>query len=148
MTDQISHTPTPPSLPPPAPKEHERDTKLPELKPKRHAWVWILVLLAFALVFWWVLHRGKETSSSTTGGSGRGAFGGPVTATVVSASKGQIGVYLNAIGTVTPVYTATIVSQVTGQVVAVHFREGQLVKKDDALVDIDPRPFEATLKVA
>jgi multidrug efflux system membrane fusion protein len=40
------------------------------------------------------------------------------------------------------------VSQVTGQVVAVHYREGQLVKKGDPLVEIDPRPYEATLKQA
>ncbi len=79
---------------------------------------------------------------------GRGGFGGPVTATSAKATKGEIGVYLTAIGTVTPVYTDSIVSQVTGQVVAVHYREGQLVHKGDPLVDIDPRPYEATLKQA
>ena len=75
-------------------------------------------------------------------------MGGPVTATEATATKGDIGVYLTAIGTATPVYTASIVSQVTGQVVAVHYREGQLVKKGDPLVEIDPRPYEATLKQA
>ena len=75
-------------------------------------------------------------------------MGGPVTATEATATKGDIGVYLTAIGTVTPVYTASIVSQVTGQVVAVHYREGQLVKKGDPLVEIDPRPYEATLMQA
>jgi membrane fusion protein, multidrug efflux system len=143
MTDQISHTPTPPALPPPAPT---RDTALPELTPKRHAWVWIVVLLVFALVFWWVWHQNGTSSSSAP--AGRGAVGGTVTVTTATATKGDIGVYLTAIGTVTPVYTASIVTQVTGQVIAVHFREGQLVNKGDALVDIDPRPYEATLKVA
>jgi multidrug efflux system membrane fusion protein len=75
-------------------------------------------------------------------------MGGPVTATEATATKGDIGVYLTAIGTATPVFTASIVSQVTGQVVAVHYREGQLVKKGDPLVEIDPRPYEATLKQA
>jgi len=79
---------------------------------------------------------------------GRGGPGGVVTLTEATASKGDIGVYLTAIGTVTPVYTASIVSQVTGQVVAVHYREGQLVSKGTPLIDIDPRPFEATLKQA
>jgi multidrug efflux system membrane fusion protein len=143
MTDQISHTPTPPALPPPAPT---RDTALPELTPKRHAWVWIVVLLVFALVFWWVWHQNGTSSSSAP--AGRGAVGGTVTVTTATATKGDIGVYLTAIGTVTPVYTASIVTQVTGQVIAVHFREGQLINKGDALVDIDPRPYEATLKVA
>ncbi len=59
--------------------------------------------------------------------------------------KGDIGVYLDAIGTVTPVYTASITSQVNGLVVAVHYKEGQLVNKGDPLVDIDSRPYRATL---
>jgi multidrug efflux system membrane fusion protein len=75
-------------------------------------------------------------------------MGGPVTATAATASKGDLGIYLTAIGTVTPVYTDSIVSQVTGEVVSVHYREGQLVKKGDPLIDIYARPFEATLKQA
>ena len=142
MTDQISHTPTPPSLAPPG---SSRDTALPEKKPKHRAWVWIIVLLVFGLVFWWVLRR---NGTPAAGPVGRGGMGGPVTATEATATKGDIGIYLTAIGTVTPVYTASIVSQVTGQVVAVHYREGQLVKKGDPLVEIDPRPYEATLKQA
>jgi multidrug efflux system membrane fusion protein len=67
------------------------------------------------------------------------------TITTATANKGDIGVYLHAIGTVTPVYTDSITSQVTGVVVAVHFKEGQVVKKGDPLVDIDSRPFRATL---
>ncbi|MGA9472850.1 MAG: efflux RND transporter periplasmic adaptor subunit [Terriglobales bacterium] len=143
MTDQISHTPTPPSLPPPAP---DRDTALPEMKPKHRTWVWIAVLLVFGIAFWWVYHQ--KAGSSTAAPTGRGATGGTVTLTTATASKGDIGVYLTAIGTVTPVYTASIVTQVTGQVVEVHFREGQLVTKGTPLVEIDPRPYQATLKVA
>jgi multidrug efflux system membrane fusion protein len=65
-----------------------------------------------------------------------------VTAT---AKTGDIGVYLEAIGTVTPEHTASISSEVTGLVTAVHYTEGQLVKKGDPLVDIDARPYRATL---
>jgi multidrug efflux system membrane fusion protein len=65
--------------------------------------------------------------------------------TTATAKKGNIGVYLDAIGTVTPVHTDSITSQVNGLVVAVHFKEGQLVSKGDPLVDIDPRPYQATL---
>ncbi len=68
-----------------------------------------------------------------------------MTLTTATATKGNIGVYLDAIGTVTPVYTASITSQVTGPVIAVHFTEGQIVSKGDPLIDIDPRPFQATL---
>jgi multidrug efflux system membrane fusion protein len=63
----------------------------------------------------------------------------------VTAAKGAIGVYLDAIGTVTPVYTDSITSQVNGLVTAVHYKEGQLVSKGDPLIDIDSRPYRATL---
>jgi multidrug efflux system membrane fusion protein len=68
-----------------------------------------------------------------------------VSITTVTAQKGNIGVYLDEIGTVTPVYTDSITSEVTGLIVAVHYTEGQVVRKGDPLVDIDPRPFRATL---
>ena len=110
--------------------------------------VWIVLLVIFAVGFLLVLRRRDETTKSGGGAGGgrRGpGAGGPVTLTVATARKGNIGVYLDAIGTVTPVYTASITSQVTGPVIAVHFKEGQIVRKGDPLVDIDPRPFEATL---
>ena len=68
-----------------------------------------------------------------------------ITITTVTAQKGDIGVYLDSIGTVTPVYTDSITSQVNGLVVAVHFKEGQRVHKGDPLIDIDSRPYQATL---
>ncbi len=107
--------------------------------------VWIVLLLIFALAFWLILrHQDAPTTKAGAGGR-RGAGGGAVTATVATATKGDIGVYLDSIGTVTPVYTASITSQVTGPVIAVHFTEGQIVAKGASLIDIDPRPFEATL---
>jgi multidrug efflux system membrane fusion protein len=54
-------------------------------------------------------------------------------------------VYVDSIGTVTPVYTSSITSQVNGIVTVVHFTEGQMVNKGAALIDIDPRPYQATL---
>jgi len=63
--------------------------------------------------------------------------------TTATAKRRNVGVYLEAIGTVTPLYTASITSQVNGLVIAVHYTEGQLVHKGDPLIDIDPRPFQA-----
>lgn len=83
--------------------------------------------------------------NSSSGKSGRGLIGGPVTATVSTAKKGSIGVYLDALGTVTPVYTDSIVAQASGVLTAVHYNEGQYVQKGDALIDIDPRPYQAQL---
>jgi multidrug efflux system membrane fusion protein len=111
--------------------------------------VWIALLLIFAVGFFLVLrHHDDTTKSAAAAGGGRrgaGAGGGPVTLTTATAQKGNIGVYLDSIGTVTPVYTASITSQAAGPVIAVHFTEGQIVRKGDPLVDIDPRPYQATL---
>ena len=107
--------------------------------------VWIALLLIFAVGFLLVLRHHDTTTKAGGGGGRRGAGGGPVTLTTATATKGNIGVYLDSIGTVTPVYTAMITSQVTGPVIAVHFTEGQIVAKGASLIDIDPRPFQATL---
>jgi membrane fusion protein, multidrug efflux system len=72
----------------------------------------------------------------------------PVTVATATARAGDLGVYLDAIGTVTPVYTSSVTTQVTGLVVAVHYTEGARIEKGGALVDIDPRPFQATLRQA
>jgi membrane fusion protein, multidrug efflux system len=114
-------------------------------KPSKHKGVriivWLLILLAFAAGFWLVL---RQQETTTTARAPRGG-GGPVTLTTATAKKGDIGYYLDSIGTVTPVFTSSITSQVNGIVTAVHYREGQTVRKGDPLIDIDPRPYEATL---
>jgi multidrug efflux system membrane fusion protein len=103
---------------------------------------WIVLLLIFAVAFVLVLRHHDDTTKSAK--SPRGG-GGAVTVTTTAAQKGDIGVYLDSIGTVTPVYTASITSQVNGIVTEVHYKEGQLVSKGEALLDIDPRPYQATL---
>jgi len=86
--------------------------------------------------------RHKDTAAAT---SSRHNLGGTVTVTTATAQKGDIGIYVDAIGTVTPVYTASITSEVTGIITAVNYREGQIVKKGDSLIEIDARPYQATL---
>ncbi|MGB8011844.1 MAG: efflux RND transporter periplasmic adaptor subunit [Terriglobales bacterium] len=107
--------------------------------------VWIAVLLAFGVVLWLVL---RHHDDSQTAAVAKRAFGGPVSVTTAVAQKGNIGVYLDAIGTVTPVYTDSITSEVTGMVSHVHYQEGQLVSKGEPLIDIDSRPYEAQLMQA
>lgn len=125
---------------PPAPNQSPVSENLPPRR-RHHFWVWIVVLVPFAALFYWVIHQQATTKAATTGG--RHAMTGAVPVTTATAQKGSIGVYLNAIGTVTPVYTASITAQVTGVITAVHFREGQMVKKGDPLIDIDPRQYAA-----
>jgi len=107
--------------------------------------VWVAVLLIFGIVFWLVVRHHDDSQSAATS---RRSFGGPVAITTATAQKGSIGVYLDAIGTVTPVYTDSITSQVTGLVSEVHYKEGELVRKGQPLIQIDPRPFEAQLMQA
>jgi membrane fusion protein, multidrug efflux system len=107
--------------------------------------MWIVILLVFAIIFWLVL---RHHDDSKTAAPSRRAFGGPVTVTAATAQKGNIGVYLDAIGTVTPIYTDSITSEVTGLVSQVLYTEGQLIRKGQPLIDIDARPFEAQLMQA
>jgi multidrug efflux system membrane fusion protein len=104
--------------------------------------VWIALLLIFGVGFFLVLRHHDDTAKAAKSPKGGG---GPITVTTVTAQKGDIGVYLDSIGTITPVYTASITSQVNGIVIAVHYTEGQIVQKGDALIDIDPRTYQATL---
>jgi multidrug efflux system membrane fusion protein len=108
--------------------------------------VWVVILLLFALLFWWVIRHRQAPAAG--GGGRRAAMGGSVTLSTATAKQGSIGVYLDAIGTVTPVYTTTIVSQVTGVINQVRYREGQLVHRGQPLIQIDPRPFQANVTTA
>lgn len=121
----------------------------PSDHPQKSGWqrfiVWIAVLLIFGVVFALVLRHHDDSQSAAPS---RRSFGGPVTVTIATAQKGNIGVYLDAIGTVTPIYTDSITSEVTGLVSQVHYQEGQLVRKGQPLIDIDARPFEAQLMQA
>ncbi|HTR87201.1 MAG TPA: MdtA/MuxA family multidrug efflux RND transporter periplasmic adaptor subunit [Reyranella sp.] len=86
------------------------------------------------------------------GGSGaRGARGGanqPVTVGTATVAKADIPLVIKALGTVTPLATVTVKTQITGQLVQVAFTEGQSVKKNDLLAVVDPRPYEVALQQA
>src|ERR1700738_2214507 len=98
--------------------------------------IWGALLLLFAVALYLVFGRKEESKARPAA---------PIAITTATAQKGNIGDYLDAIGTVTPVYTASIFSQVTGVVFAVNYQEGQIVKKGDRLTDIDDRLYVATL---
>ena len=117
--------------------------------------VWIVVFAVFALAFFLLTRKGKNSGEQAAGEGGRSGgaggrrgAGGTAVITAEAAKQGDLGVYLNAIGTVVPVYTSSITAQVNGLVTAVHYREGQMVRKGDPLIDIDPRPYQATLMQA
>ena len=111
--------------------------------------IWAAVLLIFAAAFVLIeKHKNAPAQAGAGGGRRGGAAGGTVVLTTAKATSGDIGVYVDAIGTVTPIYTANITPQVSGMVTVVHYTEGQMVSKGTPLVEIDPRPYQATLMQA
>lgn len=124
------------------------DQSAPVSRPprRRQFWVWIVILVPFGLLFYWVIHQHGKAQAATTGG--RHAMGGPVPVTTDTAHTGSIGIYQDALGTVTPLNTDWINAQVTGVITEVHYHEGQVVKKGDPLIDIDSRQYEAQLTQA
>jgi membrane fusion protein, multidrug efflux system len=102
----------------------------------------ILILLLLAGVVWW----NRQGSAPQQANSGRNAA--PMSIVPEVVSKGDIGININALGTVTSLATVTIRSQISGQLVRVAFKEGDEVKTGDLLAEIDSRPYEATVAQA
>jgi multidrug efflux system membrane fusion protein len=98
--------------------------------------------LLVAGVVWW----SRQGSAPQQANSGRNAA--PMSIVPEVVGKGDIGININALGTVTSLATVTIRSQISGQLVRVAFKEGDEVKKGDLLAEIDSRPYEATLAQA
>ncbi len=134
-----------------APPNHQQPpSTTPPARKRRHRWIWAVVLIAFGLLFYWVITQHQKSQAAAMGGGGRRGMlaGVPVPVVPATSKTGSLGIYLPAIGTVTSVYTDSITAQVTGVIAEVHYREGQMVKKGDPLVDIDARPYEAQLAQA
>ena len=90
-----------------------------------------------------------QGQSTAKGGRGRRGGGGGTSQVVgVRATRGDIKVFVTGLGAVTPIYTVTVNSRVTGELMKVLFKEGQLVNKGDLLEEIDPRPYEVQLEQA
>ncbi|HEX4123630.1 MAG TPA: efflux RND transporter periplasmic adaptor subunit [Tepidisphaeraceae bacterium] len=140
MTPENTHHHPGPS---PIPPDHQLPSPQSRTHPAIKLGIIVVILLIAAGVAVVILHRRGPVQTNAR--AGRHGAGGPVAITTAVAKTGNIGVYLPAIGTVTPVYTASITSQVNGTITDVHYTEGQLVKKGDRLIDIDDRPYQATL---
>jgi len=70
----------------------------------------------------------------------------PAPVSMATVSKADLNVYLNGLGTVTPLNTVTVRSRVDGELMALHFEEGQLVTSGALLAEIDPRAFQVQLQ--
>lgn len=112
-------------------------------KPHRR-WLWIAGLVAAGIVLLVILSNGKrEKAAASKAQKAAAARTVPVSAT--RARTGNMGVYVNGLGTVTAINTVTVRSRVDGQLTKVSFREGQFVHEGDLLAEIDSRPFQVQL---
>jgi membrane fusion protein, multidrug efflux system len=111
----------------------------------------LLVLGALLVGIYAVWHYAATPRASDGAGNNATASEAmalPIPVTVTTAQKADFPVYLNGLGTVQPFQTVTVRSRVDGQIIKVNFRQGSMVKQGDVLVEIDPRPYQATLDQA
>jgi multidrug efflux system membrane fusion protein len=126
-----------------------------EEKPKKRGIIWLVLFIVVAAVGGYAVYKAGQPGQIivSTGGGGRGGSGGrggrgaglgPVPVVVNKVKRTSVPDYDPAIGSVTPYYSATLKPLVSGQIMSVNFQEGDLVKKDQILFEIDPRPFQVT----
>lgn len=128
----------------PATEADQGETARAPKKARRRPWLILGSILAIVLIFGTyelltrvIFPRKSSPPPSASQPVGEAAIG-----------NGDINIYVNALGTVTPLATVTVKTQINGQLTEVGFREGQLVKKGDFLAQIDPRPYQAALEQA
>ena len=145
---------------------HLKSTELPESlvhpadfdrEPRRsggRAWIWILAVVVLLGGTYWYFHSEKGGAAVAAGGGhGRPGEGGfnpdqVVPVVVSTATRGDLPVFFNGLGTVTAYNTVTVRSRVDGQIVKINFTEGQMVREGESLVEIDPRPYQVQLEQA
>jgi multidrug efflux system membrane fusion protein len=145
--------------------------------PPRRSWTrtlfWIVLAVGLAVLVGWGLtllktHNAEQAAANGGGfggggpggpggppgggGGGKGGRGGgggaPTTVNIAKAAIGSVPITVDALGTVTPLASATVTSRVSGNLDKVFFKEGQVVRKGQRLAQIDPRPYEVAVQQA
>nr|WP_057927822.1 MdtA/MuxA family multidrug efflux RND transporter periplasmic adaptor subunit [Burkholderia ambifaria] len=143
--------PTPPSKDPASPAAR---------RSRRTLVIGTLAIVVIGGLLWWhpwnrTPAAGSAASGASAGGGGHRGRGGPAAmanipqpVSVATATQGEMPIVLSALGTVTPLASVTVKTQLSGYLQSVAFQEGQIVKKGDVLAQIDPRPYQVALENA
>ncbi|KAF1044809.1 MAG: Multidrug resistance protein MdtA [Herbaspirillum frisingense] len=134
----------------------------------RRWWFWaiVVVIAAGGGYKYWSKKKAEQEQMAAMGGQGGGRpgpggpgarrpgggmanFGAQIMPVGVAKARVQnVDVYLNGLGSVTPTATATVRARVDGQLMKLHYKEGQVVKSGELLAEIDPRPLQVTVTQA
>ncbi|MEA3099883.1 MdtA/MuxA family multidrug efflux RND transporter periplasmic adaptor subunit [Caballeronia mineralivorans] len=161
MDEQKNHPAPPPHSERRSPTSQASTPPPSAAQPRRRRLLWIVVaiLIVAGLFAWHPWNRGGANNPQQQAGGGRrgggpGGPGGPGTPAppqpvhVATVTQGEMPVVINSLGTVTPLASVTVKTLLNGTLQDVAFQEGQMVKKGDVLAQIDPRPYEISLRNA
>lgn len=121
-------------------------TRLRSVKLLHNPWIWAAAACVLGLAFYLWLSANRARTAAAEAAAQAAHQSVPVQ--TAAAKQGDLKLYVDAIGTVTPFNTVTLKSRVDGQIDKVFFKEGQMVQAGDLLIQIDPRPYQVQLTEA
>jgi multidrug efflux system membrane fusion protein len=107
-----------------------------------------MAVVVFCSYFGWTHFYGNDIGGAALDKANSLPKIAAIPVTIAQAVKADFPVYLNGLGAVEPYQTVLVRSRVDGQVIKIDFKQGQMVKEGDVLVEIDPRPYQAALDQA
>src|SRR6478752_6541630 len=111
-------------------------------------WVMVTAAVAGLGYFGWQRFHGDDHAARTESAQKQAPARAAVPVKIASVEKADFPVYLTGLGTVQGFNTVVVRTRVDGQIDKIAFKEGQLVNQGDLLVEIDPRPYQATVDQA
>ncbi|AXI03147.1 MdtA/MuxA family multidrug efflux RND transporter periplasmic adaptor subunit [Aquirhabdus parva] len=127
-------------------------SKAPQPAWKRWAkWALFVLIVVLIIGFTWRHFHPAGAANKAAGGQGKRGGPGmnqPMPVQTKVLTSGDLNVYIEALGSVVPRSSVTVHPRVDGELISVNFNEGQIVKKGDLLLQIDPRPYQVALTQA
>jgi len=123
----------------------------PTPRPKRRWWIWLAIVVVVGVgIYYFRSQSSSSKATSGVAGPSGGAARGPMVIPVVAARahQGDIGVFIASLGAVIPISTVTVKTQISGYLMKVAYKEGDIVHQGDPLAEIDSRPYQVMLEQA